>query len=356
MGLFDKKHCDICGEKIGLLGNRKLEDGNLCKNCAKKLSSWFSDRRKSTVQEIKEQLDWREANKQRAAQFQVSRIFGEDTRLLLDETHQWFAITRATSPVEYNADVLDFSAITGCHPDIVESHTELKYETRDDEGNVVRESYNPPRYEYNYDFYITVSVDTPYFTEMKFKLNKRDVLIPFQPSVTSWSGSIFSLDGHDEPTYDPVYRNYKQTCDEICSLMERLRTNGAGGVMPGGAAGDAFGGAAFAGGAAGTVVSAELSDPAFARVMKDISWQCAQCATPNSGTVTCQHCGSPVNDQRALSLARNIVAAEKLMEATQGGAGVAAGGVPAAAQNWTCAYCGATNQGNFCESCGAKRS
>ena len=41
MGLFDKKICDICGEKIGLLGNRKLDDGNLCKNCAKKLSPWF---------------------------------------------------------------------------------------------------------------------------------------------------------------------------------------------------------------------------------------------------------------------------------------------------------------------------
>lgn len=23
MGLFDKKYCDICGEKIGLLGNRQ---------------------------------------------------------------------------------------------------------------------------------------------------------------------------------------------------------------------------------------------------------------------------------------------------------------------------------------------
>lgn len=34
MGLFDKKYCDICGEKIGLLGNCKLDDGNLCKECA----------------------------------------------------------------------------------------------------------------------------------------------------------------------------------------------------------------------------------------------------------------------------------------------------------------------------------
>ena len=28
MGLFDKKYCDVCGAKIGFLGNRKLEDGN----------------------------------------------------------------------------------------------------------------------------------------------------------------------------------------------------------------------------------------------------------------------------------------------------------------------------------------
>lgn len=47
--LFEKKICSVCGEEIGLLGNRKLEDGNLCKNCAKKLSPWFSDRRHSTV-------------------------------------------------------------------------------------------------------------------------------------------------------------------------------------------------------------------------------------------------------------------------------------------------------------------
>ena len=69
MGLFDKKYCDICGEKIGLLGNRKLEDGNLCKECAKKLSPFFSERRHSTVSEIQEQLDYREENKKKVADF-----------------------------------------------------------------------------------------------------------------------------------------------------------------------------------------------------------------------------------------------------------------------------------------------
>ena len=44
---------------IGLLGNRKPEDGNLYKDCAKKLSYWFDDRRHSTVDEIKAQLAYR---------------------------------------------------------------------------------------------------------------------------------------------------------------------------------------------------------------------------------------------------------------------------------------------------------
>ena len=43
MGLFDKKYCDICGEKIGLLGNRKLENGNLCKNCSQKRNATGND-------------------------------------------------------------------------------------------------------------------------------------------------------------------------------------------------------------------------------------------------------------------------------------------------------------------------
>ena len=66
MGFFDKKYCDVCGEKIGLLGNRKLENGNLCKDCAAKLSPFFSERKSSTVEEIKEQLAYREEKQKRA--------------------------------------------------------------------------------------------------------------------------------------------------------------------------------------------------------------------------------------------------------------------------------------------------
>ena len=78
--IFEKKNCDICGAEIGLLGNRKLEDGNLCKECAAKLSPFFSDRRRSTVEQIREQLDYREANKERVAAFNATRTLGGKPR------------------------------------------------------------------------------------------------------------------------------------------------------------------------------------------------------------------------------------------------------------------------------------
>lgn len=169
MGLFDKKYCDICGEKIGLLGNRKLENGNLCKNCAQKLSPWFSDRRNSTVEEIKAQLDYREENQKKVAAFHTTRTLGADTKVLLDEDAGKFMVTRARNLVEANPDVLDFADVTGCNLDIDESRTELKRE--DKEGREI--SYNPPRYEYSYDFYITIFVNNDYFDEIRFKINGR---------------------------------------------------------------------------------------------------------------------------------------------------------------------------------------
>ena len=100
MGLFDKKICDICGEKIGLLGNRKLDDGNLCKNCAKKLSPWFEERRHSTVEDIKRQLEYRENNKKAVMDFCITRqistrnytVFIDDHKGILLLHENWMSM------------------------------------------------------------------------------------------------------------------------------------------------------------------------------------------------------------------------------------------------------------------------
>ena len=63
MGLFDifkKKDCEICGKEVGMFGYKKLEDGEICKDCVKLLSPFFSERRHSTVEQIKAQIASRE--------------------------------------------------------------------------------------------------------------------------------------------------------------------------------------------------------------------------------------------------------------------------------------------------------
>lgn len=171
MGLFDKKYCSVCGEKIGFLGNRKLEDGNLCKECAKKLSPFFSERRQSTIEDIKKQLAYREDNKSAVAAFHVTRTMGGSTKVLLDEDNGKFLVCTERKWQEANPDVIDFSQVTGCDVDVSENRHEIMNQKSDG----TEESFNPPRFEFDYDFYITIHVNAPYFDEIRFRLNDSSI-------------------------------------------------------------------------------------------------------------------------------------------------------------------------------------
>ncbi len=168
MALFDKKYCDICGAKIGMLGNRKLEDGNLCKDCAEQLSPLFSERRHATVQDIRGQLAYRQANRAKAAAFRTTRSWGETYNMLrIDDNNGTFALTRTRNLAEENPDIIPLSAVTDAVLDVKEHKSEILH--RDPEGRMVPEK--PPRYSYDYDFYVRVRVDHPYFDDLSVKLN-----------------------------------------------------------------------------------------------------------------------------------------------------------------------------------------
>ena len=302
MGLFDKKYCDICGEKIGLLGNRKLEDGNLCKDCAKQLSPWFSDRRRSTVEDIKRQLAYREENRSKASQFRTTRSYGEDWKVLLDEEHRWFTVTRARDLADANPDILDYTALTGCRVDIDESRTEQKREGPD--GKEV--SYNPPRYEYSYDFEVIISVNNPYFDEMKFRLNNSSVYIEPQNTVQRpmmgqqgmmgqrpmagrpqsgmagqrpMMGQMNTMSASFDPENNREYRKYREMGDEIRAALLQVMENARGGAAQ------------------------------TAPMQQEVPMQQQETFAPT----------------------------------------------PAAAGPWTCSACGGQNDGKFCEYCGAPR-
>lgn len=190
--LLNKKVCDICGGEIGLMGNRKLEDGSLCKSCAQKLSPWFSGRKNSTVAEIQAQLAYREENQEKVTQFHPTRTLGKKTKVLMDEDQGLFLVTSASSWQSDNPDILEFSQVTGCDVEVKEHRTELKQEVRDREGHIHRESYSPARYKYSYDFYVTVHVNHDWFSQMQFQLNPKAVEIAYNDGTRSSSAFIGS--------------------------------------------------------------------------------------------------------------------------------------------------------------------
>ncbi len=237
-GLFDKKICAICGGEIGLLGNRKLEDGNCCKNCAAKLSPWFDERRHSTVEQIKEQLAYREENLKAVENFHTTRTIACDRwNVLLDEDARKFILTKDPRKItETNPDVISFSDITGCRTDVDEDRTEEKREVkRGDKTEYV--SYNPPRYTYRYNFKYIINVNNPYFDDMKFELNSSSV------EIKSDASSGFSSDpkagllenilnaavstgvgGTVNPRNNPEYAKYEKIGEDITEALTGAQT------------------------------------------------------------------------------------------------------------------------------------
>ena len=206
MGLFSKKSCSVCGGDIGLLGNRKLEDGNLCKNCAAKLSPWFTDRRRSTVEDIKAQLDYREANKEAVKQFNTTRSIGDYTKVLFDEDAKKFMVSRGRKLEDENPDVLDFSMITDVKLDIEEDKDEAM--TQDKDGKSI--SYNPPRYDFGYDFNIIIQLNHPYIDEIRFQLNSSRIMTTDHPTIAA---------RRPDPHENVDYCEYEKMGNDIVAIL-----------------------------------------------------------------------------------------------------------------------------------------
>lgn len=196
--MFEKKECAICGTELGLLGKTKINEGYLCKECVGKLSPFFGGYRSSTADDIREQLAYREANAERLASFNPTRTLSAGrTNIMLDEDAGLLIITSQTRWRDANPDIIEFSQVLGCDMDIDEHRTEIYRETKDGE----RESYDPPRYDLDYDFNLTIHVNTPYFTEIDLRVND---------STIEQRGSI-------------EYREAKRQATEVRDALVQLR-------------------------------------------------------------------------------------------------------------------------------------
>lgn len=207
MGLFDKKYCDVCGEKIGLLGNRKLSDGNLCKDCARKLSPWFSDRRQSTVMEIKAQLAYREDNRIAVASFRATKTFGSGQCVFIDEFTRSFIIGYSGRFEQDNPDVVSLDAITGIEIEEIEHKKEV-YQ-KDAEGKDV--SFNPRKYAFSYDIKLRIHVNIPYFDEMSYQVNTFSIDTGVPPMLNGVQTS--------QPMYNLKFKECMEKAEEIKAAL-----------------------------------------------------------------------------------------------------------------------------------------
>ena len=277
MGLFDafkKKDCEICGKEVGIFGYKKLEDGEICKDCVKLLSPWFDDRRHSTVEQIKAQLAYREENKAALNAFRPTVAYGERYTLraeVVNGVPARFVIERGDNYKDENADIVNFKDVTSFNIDVREHDREIKY--RNSKGEEV--SYHPPRYEYSYDFYAEINVNHPYFDDMRFQLNRDTLSLETIERRSGLGGSLFRS-GFDPMMY-PEYRQYRSEYDE---MEELFRAGMQGRALQ-----------SFAPIAQPVSAATPAAAPAPAPAPTGPKF-CPNCGAPADGGKFCQSCGS----------------------------------------------------------------
>ena len=281
MGLFDvfkKKDCEICGKEVGLLGYKKLEDGEICKDCVKLLSPWFEDRRHATVAQIKEQLAYRAQNAKELENFTVTRKIGDEEYVMyieeVDGVPTRFFVTEFSDYKEENPDIISFKDVVSSVTDIDVRDEEVKQ--KDKEGNWV--SCNPKRFRHHHDFYIKMEIrNNPYFDEIKFRMNGSAVTLE---TVGDIGGSLGAaaltglLQGVGVSTAGVQtnslrnssehrrYEQYRMMCEKIQQAVEDGKR-----------------------GSQKAAVSAPVQEAARPRF-------CPECGTPTGGSKFCPNCGA----------------------------------------------------------------
>ena len=135
--------CSVCSKKLTRYGSKKLQDGILCRNCVKLASSWYDDKdyAAKTVEQIKEHLQYREANKEKLGNFKAEKAVDGKYSLYVDDNARQFVISKRENLTKENADVFDYDQITNLR--IIER----KYRNRDGSDIVVEVKLNHPQFE-----------------------------------------------------------------------------------------------------------------------------------------------------------------------------------------------------------------
>lgn len=160
MALFEKKFCEICGEKAKLLSRTAISDGYICGDCRKLLSEFSDDFSSKTTDDIKKEMAFREENKAAFAEFCESRAIGEHNEILVDDSKRWWVLSDSDDYANGNPDVFRFD-------EFIRTDVREDYRRIDDDHDPERRS--PPR-EVLENLYFDIYVKHPYVNVVSFNL------------------------------------------------------------------------------------------------------------------------------------------------------------------------------------------
>ena len=170
-----------------MLGGVKLKDGDLCKECKKKLSPFFDDGKESTVDDIKKQIESRDENYTKLDTLEINKIYGEFGVILIDEKNEKFVAVKDTSDSLFgsskvvngiedvkdkNPDIIDFKDVEDVEIKIIETSREEKQTL-----NGEQVSYDPKHYTYMISFDVIIKVNHPYIRLMRISLKQGTIQI-----------------------------------------------------------------------------------------------------------------------------------------------------------------------------------
>ena len=203
--LFMRKNCSVCGKPLGPGYSVRLKDGRCCSACARKLSPWSSDRKKRTVNNIKEEIAFRDAHKNDFKDFYPTRFYGNSCILMIDEIGKRFAVTSELNFRKEVVDILMFSQVQTCLTQIEKSRKEVLAELKDNpddpDSATHNESYRPRRYRWYYDFQLVLKLNHPILDTIRFSISGG----PFSVTPVSQLRNEGSI---QEPTKEECMEDY----------------------------------------------------------------------------------------------------------------------------------------------------
>ena len=350
MGLFDrfkKQDCEICGKEVGMFGYKKLEDGEICKDCVKLLSPWFEDRRHATVAQIKEQLAYRERNAKEHENFVISRKIGDEEYFMYIEevggVPTRFFVTRLSDYKAENPDIISFKDVISCVTDIQVRDEEIKQKNA--EGQMV--SCNPRRYKHHHDFYIKMEIrNNPYFDDIKFRINGSCITLETVGDIGGGFGGAalaglmqgvgLSTAGVQTHSYRNSSENRRyEECRMICQKIEQAVEDGKRG-------------------AAAPASQYSAVDPVTALIEQIRNAPDLATVTRLQQTVTILIMNDP-NKNNLMNQISSAIADARVRIETQMAVAAFSAPVQEAPKPKFCPNCGAPYEGGkFCQSCGSK--